>query len=72
MEHRGLQLDGYQALVGLTPRARRPIYRTRYLARCSCGWAIAHSDYTDTKRLWREHLESAKREPSKEPADGRR
>jgi hypothetical protein len=48
-------LEAYDAVVRVTQNKRRPIYRTRYVVRCECGWSIAGCDYITARRLFREH-----------------
>lgn len=55
-EHRGA-LDPYRTVVRYTPRAKRPIYGTRYLVTCSCGWDTDAADYIFAKRSFRRHLD---------------
>ena len=54
--HETAQFEDYRTVVGVTPRSHRPIYGTRYLTRCTCGWSSSGGDYISTKKAWRIHL----------------
>lgn len=55
-EHRSA-LFTYDAVARITPRSGRPVYQTRYLASCSCGWSTDAPDYIAAATGWRRHRE---------------
>ncbi len=72
MSHVG-SVDDYRTVVRVRNHGgrRKPIYGTRYLARCSCGASLSGGDWISTKRWWRSHKSAAPLAPKTQNEGGK-